>query len=435
MIDNSSITRAEIGEIMKNTTILIEGGTTLTGEVSLSGAKNAALPLLTAACLGNEPTTLENVPVQLNDVRLQIQLLQAMGAQVDVIDNTVICSRGNLTDGEAPPDIARKVRYSLLLLGLFAALRSKVFLPQPGGCNIGDRKYDLHLMGLRKLGASVVEGDEGISLSCDGLDGASIDFYLPTTSGTENLMIAAALATGTTMIRNANTRPEVQQLGRLLSVMGADVTVQSRIVKITGVNELRGGARLTVMPGWDEAVTYMVAAGVTEGEIVIKNFNLNYIQEDARYLRAAGVNLFEWGSNVYVSGKGSKQPFDLFTAPYPGVNSDMQPIFAVLALTAPGVSTITDLRFTDRFRYVEELRCFGADIEQFGNVAIVRGGIPLTGCDVFAPDLRGGMACVLAGLTADGATQIANAYQIERGYEQFVDKLAGLGAQIKKDEQ
>jgi UDP-N-acetylglucosamine 1-carboxyvinyltransferase len=417
---------------MKNTTILIEGGMPLTGEVTLSGAKNAALPLITAACLGNEPTVLENTPVQLNDVRLQIQLLQSMGAQIDVINDTIICSRGNLTGGEAPPGIAHRVRYSLLLLGLFAALRSKVFLPQPGGCNIGDRKYDLHLMGLRKLGASIVEEDEGISLSSDGLNGASIDFYLPTTSGTENIMIAAALAAGTTTIRNANTRPEVQQLGRLLSVMGADVTVQSRIVKITGVNELRGGARLTVMPGWDEAVTYMIAAGVTEGEIVIKNFDLEHIREDTRYLREAGIKLFEWGNNVYVSGKSAKQSFDLFTAPYPGVNSDMQPIFAALALTISGTSTITDLRFTDRFRYVEELKRFGGDIQQFGNTAVIRGGLPIAGCQVSAPDLRGGMACVLAGLAAEGHTTISNAYQIGRGYENLVAKLSSVGAKIKE---
>lgn len=423
--------------MMPEVVFQVEGGFPLNGEVNLSGAKNAALPLITAACLGQEPTLLENVPLHLNDVQIQIQLLKSMGAHIEVESdsNSIRCARGNLSAGEAPAEIASKVRYSLLLLGLFAALRTSIFLPQPGGCNIGDRKYDLHLMGLRKLGTNITEDDTGITLTCSALAGTTVDFYLPTTSGTENIMIAATTATGTTTIRNANTRPEVQQLGHLLALMGADVTVQSRVVEIRGVNELRGGAHIKIMPGWDEAVTYMVAAGITRGEIVIKNFDLKHIREDARYLREAGIELFEWNNNVYVSGKGAKQPFDLFTAPYPGLNSDMQPIFAALGLTAPGISTITDLRFTDRFRYVQELKRFGADIEQFSNTAIIRGGLPLTGCQVVATDLRGGMACVLAGLIAEGTTYISNAYQIERGYEYIVDKMSKLGARITKNNQ
>lgn len=408
----------------------IEGGCRLEGEVQLSGAKNAALPLLVAACMGEEPTTLVNMPVQLNDVKVMIELLTCMGAHIDVQGNEVTCARGGLSGGEVPGDLANRVRYSLLLLGLCAAFKDQVFLPQPGGCNIGDRKYDLHLMGLRALGAEVGELAEGIALTSTGLNGASIDFYLPTTSGTENIMLAAAMARGQTVIRNANTRPEVAQLGQLLSAMGASVKTQSRIVEIDGVERLRGGIRFTIMPGWDEAVTYIIAAGMTEGEIVILDFDLSPIREEARYLREAGLDLFEWRGNLYVSGKRQKQPFDLFTAPYPGVNSDMQPLFAALALTIPGVSTITDLRFTDRFKYVEELKRFGADIQSFGNTAIVRGGAPLRGAAVSATDLRGGMACVLCGLVAEGKTRIANIYQIERGYENFCAKLSALGAKV-----
>jgi UDP-N-acetylglucosamine 1-carboxyvinyltransferase len=412
--------------------IEIEGRTTLQGQLALSGAKNAALPMIVAACLGEKPTTLKNVPIELNDIGLVIRLMTAMGASITVDGTTVICSRGALAGGEAPADLAGKIRSSLLLLGVFAGLRSSILLPQPGGCAIGSRKYDLHLMGLRALGADIEEMEKGIAVRSAGLKGAKIDFYLPTTTGTENIMIAATFADGATVIRNANTRPEVQQLGRLLCAMGGKVRVENRVVEIEGVAELVGGTTMTTMPGWDEAVTYMIAAGVTGGEVVIPAFDLSYIKEDARYMKEAGLDLFEWQGNVYVSGRNEKKPFDLFTAPYPGVSSDMQPIFAVLALVAPGTSTVTDLRFTERFRYVEELRRFGADIESFGNSAIIQGGRLLTGATVSATDLRGGMACVLAGLVAEGKTRIHNIYQIERGYERFVEKLSGLGASIKR---
>ena len=420
---------------MSESMVEIEGGRSLNGEVSLSGAKNAALPLLVAACLTDEPIVLENVPIGLNDVKVMIELLQAMGAEIHQEGNsTIICSRGTLQGGEVPAELANKIRYSLLLLGFFAGLRQEVYLSHPGGCNIGDRKYDLHLMGLQKLGASIEETETSITLKSKGLEGTLIDFYLPTTSGTENIMIAASLAKGTTILRNANTRPEVQQLGNLLRQMGAKVKVQSRVVEITGVDKLRGGFRFSIMPGWDEAVTYIAAAGITRGEVVILDFDLDHIPEEARYLREAGLELFQWQRNVYVSGKRVGRPFDLFTAPYPGVNSDMQPIFAALALTIPGTSTITDLRFTDRFQYVEELKHFGANIESFGNTAIVTGGGHLIGAEVKATDIRGGMACVMVGLAAKGITRIANVYQIERGYENFVEKFTALGAEIRRIE-
>ena len=417
---------------MKESYITIEGDNCLQGEVHLSGAKNAALPLLVAACLPEEPITLDNVPVKLNDVKIMIEILRLLGATIDINENSVTCSRGNLKRKDLPSDLVNKIRYSLLFLGLFAALNLEVSLSHPGGCNIGDRKYDLHLMGLRKLGAKIDETDFNIKLSESYLLGSSIDFYLPTTSGTENVMIAAAKAKGTTTIRNANTRPEVQQLGELLSKMGAKVKVQNRIVEITGVKKLNGGFKFSVMPGWDEAVTYMTAAGITRGEIAIMDFNLSSIPEETRYLREAGIELFQWHHNVYVSGKNVTNPFNLFTAPYPGVNSDMQPIFSVLALSIDGVSSITDLRFTDRFQYVEELKRFGANIDTFGNTAIVNGGEKLRGAQVKATDIRGGMACVLTGLIADGITTVFNIYQIERGYEKVVEKFIALGAKIQK---
>lgn len=418
--------------MMDEPKVEIQGLEVLSGELKLSGAKNAALPMIAAACMGDEPTILDNVPTGLNDIILMIDLMRAMGAEIEINGTTLICARGSIRGGRAPEGLASKVRTSLLLLGVFAGLKSEVYLPQPGGCDLGSRKYDLHLMGLGALGAQIVEDDGGVQLRSNGLSGARIDFYLPSTTGTENVMIAAVLAAGSTRLRNANTRPEVQQLGYLLAAMGGRVHVQNRIVEIEGVERLKGGARVSVMPGWDEAVTYIVAAGMTSGEIVIPDFSLAHIREDARYLREAGINLFEWHGNIYISARPERKTFDLFTAPYPGVNSDMQPIFAALALVTPGTSTITDLRFTERFRYVEELQRFGGEIQSFGNTAIIQGGKPLTGARVSATDLRGGMACVLAGLAARGTTTIENIYQIERGYDRFAEKLAMLGASIKR---
>ncbi|MDG5789306.1 UDP-N-acetylglucosamine 1-carboxyvinyltransferase [Evansella sp. AB-P1] len=410
--------------------IIIKGGNKLFGEVQLSGAKNAALPMIAAACLGEEFTVLKNVPTILRDVNILVDILQELGATIEIDHTTVSCKRGNFPNQKIAPKRASEIRYSLLLLGLSAAFGEELELPLPGGCKIGDRKYDLHILGMQKLGAMVEENQSGLKLKSHKLQGNNIEFYLPTTSGTENVMIAATLAEGSTTLLNANTRPEVVQLADLLNAMGAEVTCSNRVVTVNGKSTIPGGVEVSVMPGWDEAVTYAVAAGITGGEICIPNFNASFIKEDVRYLQNAGVQVFEWGSSLYVSGKGIKNTFDLFTAPYPGINSDMQPIFATLALTAPGTSTIADLRFTDRFQYVEELKKFDADINAFGNTAIINGGKTLKGANVRATDLRGGAACILTGLIADGETVISNIDQIHRGYENIHEKLKNLGASI-----
>ncbi|MCQ6558894.1 UDP-N-acetylglucosamine 1-carboxyvinyltransferase [Paenibacillus mendelii] len=416
--------------LTQSKTFVVKGGNTLSGTVRLSGAKNAALPMIAAACLGEEPTVLDNVPVNLRDVKILIQILSEAGAYIQVDGNTVSCARGSFPNTAVNP-IASEIRYSLLLLGLASAFGSELLLPMPGGCKIGDRKYDLHLMGLSKLGSTVEETEEGILVTSKGNVGAQIEFYLPTTSGTENIMIAAAIAEGETTILNANTRPEIMEMAKLMNLMGANVECSNRVVTIKGANKIKGGVRYSVMPGWDEAVTYIIASAMTGGEVCIPDFSLDFIKEDVRHLREIGVEVFEWGGAVYASGKKTKKSFDLFTAPYPGINSDMQPIFAALAFVVDGKSTITDLRFTERFKYVDELKKFGGNIYSFGNTAIVEGGIPLLGTDVNATDLRGGAACVLAGLVAQGTTVVGNVSQIERGYENIIEKLQQLGADIE----
>lgn len=419
---------------MEEKRIFIRGGNRLEGEVWLSGAKNAALPCIVAACLGEEPTELLNVPICTQDIQVLLMLLESLGAniEIDLSNKRVVCSRGNLGGNlVADKDLACKIRVSLLVLGLATALRFSIMLPQPGGCQIGDRKYDLHLMGLSTIGASIKEEEGLISLKVDkDITGSDISFYLPTTTGTENVIIGSVLGKGKTLIRNANTRPEVMQLGELLNKMGARVKIKSRIVEIEGVNKIKGGISFTIMPGWDEAVSYIIATAATNGEIMIHDFSLSHIREDVRYLSQAGLEFFEWKENVFVNAKSPKRPFDLFTAPYPGVNSDMQPLFSALAVTVPGVSTITDLRFTDRFTYISELKKFGADIDTYGNCAVVNGGNQITGSNVTATDLRGGMACIIVGLAAEGTTSISNVYQIQRGYENVIEKITGLGGEI-----
>lgn len=409
----------------------ITGGTRLEGEVSLSGAKNAALPILFGSLLSSGTVELRNVPVAMADIKVAVALLRKMGASVGVRGTTVTIDPGGIASPVVPAVLAARIRYSLLLLGILLVRFGRVELPFPGGCDIGTRKFDLHIKGLRDLGAEIEVSPDGITGRAGALRGARVDFYLPTTSGTENVMLAACLARGKTVIRNANTRPEIENFAAFLNGMGAQVRVSSRLVEIEGVRRLKGTAH-TVMPGGDEAMTYMIAAGVTGSEIVIRDYDLSTLRVDTQYLKEAGMKIFTWGGSVYVSGKNGLRPFDMFTAPYPGVNSDLQPLFAVLAMLAPGVSTITDQRFTDRFAYVQQLRAFGARIENYGNCAVVRGGRKLRPARVTAGDLRGGTAMVLAGLAAGGTTIVDNIYQIDRGYERLERKLGRLGARIRR---
>jgi len=410
---------------------LINGGKKLNGMVELCGAKNAALPILVGAILSEEEVLLKNVPVLLEDIKVMLALFKELGAQVIVEGSTVrICGKG-ISKWSLPLELTGKIRSSLLLLGLLLAKMGKARISLPGGCAIGDRKFDLHIDGLRALGCQMDVGNDYIYGEVEKLRGAEIEFYLPTTTGTENIILAACFAEGKTVLKNANTRPETIDMCRFLNSMGARITVSNRVIEIEGVDSLKG-TEYTIMSGIDEAVTYIIAVGVTGGEIVIKNFSLEFIKSDVEYLRKAGIEIFEWGSSVYVSAKEKIQPFDMFTAPYPGVNSDMQPLFAALALKAIGESTITDTRFMDRFQYVQEFKKFGVDIEAYGNCAVVRGDKPIKGTKVKAVDLRGGIAVVIVGLAADGVTEVENIYQINRGYQQIEKKLKELGADIEK---
>jgi len=409
----------------------IIGGAGLEGEIALSGAKNAALPILFGSLLSSGIVKLHDVPVKMEDIGVALKLIRKMGASVKTRGSDVTIDPSGISSPVVPADLAARIRYSLLLLGVLLVRFGRVELPFPGGCDIGTRKFDLHIKGLEDLGAVMEVTEEGITGRMKSFKGAKVDFYLPTTSGTENVMIAASMARGRTVIRNANTRPEIEDFANFLRSMGAKIKVSSRLIEMTGVTKL-GGTEYSIMKGGDEAMTWMIAAGITGSEIIIKDFDLSTVRVDTQYLKDAGMKVFEWGGSVYVSASEGLRPFDMFTAPYPGVNSDLQPLFATLAMMAPGTSTITDQRFTDRFGYVSELRSFGAKIDNYGNCAVVKGGRRLAGARVKATDLRGGTAMVLAGLAAKGRTTVSNIYQIDRGYEQFEKKLTNLGAKIRR---
>ncbi|PHR27532.1 MAG: UDP-N-acetylglucosamine 1-carboxyvinyltransferase [Desulfotalea sp.] len=411
----------------------ITGGKRLTGKIRLHGAKNAAMPILAATVLTDEEIVLRNVPVYLNDVQVMLEILQSLGKKIEIKGEQVVIS-GSLHTHIVPPDLGNRIRYSLLFLGGLLNRFKKSSVPNPGGCNIGERKFDLHIEGLSRLGGHFELG-ETIEATCTSLKGNEINFYLPTTSGTQNIILGALAAEGETVLKNANTRPENMDFGDFLKSMGADLDIRNRVVKVRGSQMPLHGTDYTIMNGPDELVTYIIAAAITGGEIQIENANLKYAPTDFRVLRDAGVEIFEWGNSVYVSCREPLDPIDIFTTPYPGINSDMQPLYSVLASFIPGESTVTDMRFTDRFQYVEGLKKFGVDIDAYGDCAVIRGGKALKGVEVKATDLRGGAAMVLAGLGAVGTTTISNIYQIDRGYVNLAVILRSLGADIDEVEE
>jgi len=412
--------------------LIVRGPIELSGDVSVRGAKNAALPILIAVAVSPEAVTLHNVPTTLNDVKVTLEALQCVGCRYEIEADTVRIEHSAIDNTHIPEEISTKIRNSLLFLGLLVGKVGHAKISMPGGCNLGERKFDMHLEGLRKLGAEVHCDSTGIEVQAERLVGADIDFYLPTTTGTENLMIAACFAEGRTRIYNANTRPEVKDLGDFLNAMGAKVSVRNRVVEIQGRSELHG-CDFSIMPGWDEALTYIIGSALTGGELCVKDFSLQHVQHDVAILRQAGVDVFEWGGCVFSSARNRRlKPFDLFTGPYPAVNSDMQPIFAAFASQCHGETTITDQRFTERFGYVTELKKIGVNIDNYGNSAVIRGVSRLKGDKVKALDLRCGAALLITALKADGITVIDNFYQIGRGYENVVEKMKSLGADVEQ---
>lgn len=399
------------------------------GNIKLSGAKNSALRLQAASILTDEELILTNFPNGLSDVIIHNEMLNVLGKKTVINGNELRISE-ELSTTELKWN-GRSIRNTLLIWGAVLSRKGESKVPLPGGCKIGERKYDLHQMVLEKLGAKVWEEGDYLCASSNGrLKGAEIHLPLRSTGATENAIICSSLAEGRTIIWNPHIRPEILDLIKMLNSMGAKIQVRgNESIVVDGVEKLHGATH-EVIPDNMEALTFLVAAAITGGELEIEGFPMEHLEVPMIFLKSSGMNIFEGNSSV-ITKDSVCYPLEVSTGPYPGINSDMQPLLAVYASCAKGMSKIVDLRFPDRFGYAEQLKKMGVDTEVTNNQLVIRGGNPIIGSDVYADDLRAGAALLLAGLVADGTTTISNADQIERGYERFIEKFQSLGANIK----
>jgi len=417
--------------------ILVHGGHNLNGSVRISGSKNSALPILAACLLTREPCVIKQVP-DLSDVHYMLQILSHLGAEVERASGTVTV-RAEKVKTTAPYDIVRKMRASVCVLGPLLGREKEATVSLPGGCVIGDRPIDIHLRGFEALGAAVrVEGGD-VKLFAASLKGRTIDLggkFGSTVLGTDNVMMAAVLAEGTTVIENAAAEPEVVDLANFLNAMGARIEgAGTRRIVIEGVSELHG-AEHSVIPDRIEAGTFMVAAAIagTRGtRVTLRRIVPEHLRAVTDALRAAGFEIEEGRDTITVNGNGGPKSLELNTEPYPGFPTDMQAqMCALLCSRTKGTSRITEAIFPQRFMHVSELKRMGAQISLDGAAAIIEGVECLSAAPVMASDLRASAALVLAGLKADGITEVNRVYHIDRGYESIDDKLNGLGAQIER---
>ena len=411
----------------------IEGATVLAGKVTISGAKNAALPILAGTLLATELVTVRNVP-HLMDVTTMISLLQMMGVQVTIDDRLNIeIDASNVVKREAPYELVRTMRASILVLGPLVARFGEADVSLPGGCAIGARPVNLHVAGLQAMGADVVVKNGFIKARADKLKGAHIVFDTVTVTGTENLLMAAVLADGQTVLENAAREPEVADLARFLQGMGALIDgAGTGTITIQGVDRL-GGTDHTVLPDRIETGTYLVAAAMTGGHIRAVNTDPETLEAVLIKLSEAGATITTGDDWIDLDMQGRRPlSVDVRTAPYPAFPTDMQAQFCAMNAIAEGVGTITETIFENRFQHVLELQRMGADIQIEGNTAICRGLERLTAAPVMATDLRASASLVLAGLAAEGETIVDRIYHVDRGYERIEEKLRQLGATIRR---
>jgi len=412
--------------------LVIEGGVPLTGEIGVSGAKNATLPIFTAALLTGEPLTVSNVP-HLRDVTTMLNLLAQMGVKVSMDEKLgVELAASNITDPVASYELVKTMRASVLVLGPLVARCGEARVSLPGGCAIGLRPVDQHLKGLQAMGAEVSIEHGFISVRAKRLRGASICMDLITVTGTENLMMAATLAAGTTRIENAAREPEVVDLADCLNAMGARVRgAGSDVITIEGVERLHG-ARHRVMPDRIETGTFLAAAAATGGSIRLTGARPDILDSVLEKLREAGAVIETGRDWIALKTNGALSAVNVRTSPYPAFPTDMQAQFMALDSVARGTALVTETIFENRFMHVQELKRLGADIEVEGNTAVVKGVPHLDGATVMATDLRASASLVLAGLIARGTTTVERVYHLDRGYERIEEKLTRLGARIKR---
>lgn len=413
--------------------LVVNGGKRLEGKVKISGAKNAVLPIIAASLLGTSPSILEEVP-DLEDVRTISEVLGHLGVKVfNGGNNTLNIDSSVISSCEAPYELVRKMRASFLIMGPLLARCGKAKISLPGGCAIGTRPIDLHLKGFDALGAKIDCGEGYIEASApNGLKGARIYLDFPSVGATENIIMAACMAEGQTILENPAHEPEIIDLVNYLNVMGANIKgAGTNIIKIEGVKALKG-CNYTIIPDRIEAGTYMVAAAMTNGDVYIENALSEHLKPVIAKLKEAGVFIQEEINGIRVKGTGNIKAVDIKTLPYPGFPTDMQAQLMAMLTIADGSGIVSETVFENRFMHVDELKRMGANIKVDGRSAIVDGVKKLSGCQVKATDLRAGAAMVLAGLVAEGETQIGCIHHIDRGYDGLVDKLCNLGADIKR---
>ncbi|HNZ10986.1 MAG TPA: UDP-N-acetylglucosamine 1-carboxyvinyltransferase [Smithellaceae bacterium] len=413
--------------------IVVRGGKPLHGNVTISGAKNAALPVLTAALLTEETCTFSNIP-DLVDIKTTYKLLRNMGVEIEG-NGTIQISAEKITNSEAPYDLVKTMRASILVLGPLVARMGKARVSLPGGCAIGARPVNLHIKALQDMGASVELHGGYIEAKADRLKGADIYFDLPTVTGTENIMMAAVLADGTTVLNNAAREPEIVNLAEVLKSMGAKISgAGTDVITITGVTSLKA-AEASIIPDRIEAGTFMIAAGITNGEIKILGCNPQHLEALINKLRDTGMTITVIDGGLKVSAGSKIQSVDVKTIPYPGFPTDLQAQIMAYMAIGSGLSVITETVFENRFMHVSELIRMGADITIQGGSAIVRGVPALYGAQIMATDLRASASLILAALVAEGTTEISRIYHIDRGYESIEKKFSALGADIKRVKQ
>lgn len=414
--------------------LIVKGGNRLVGTVKTSGAKNAVLPIIAASILGESPSRLDEIP-QLEDVKTICGVLEHLGVRVDRSEPHVLqMDTSNITAYEAPYNLVRTMRASFVVLGPLLARMGHARISQPGGCAIGSRPIDLHLKGFEALGATITQ-DHGFidAVAPNGLKGADIYLDFPSVGATENIMMAACLAEGVTTLENSAEEPEIVDLANYLNQMGARVRgAGTDVIRIEGVQHMHGCDH-TVIPDRIEAGTYMIAAAMTHGDIIIENVLAEHQKPLLAKLREAGVLIEEDIDRIHVSCPGPLKGINVKTMPYPGFPTDMQPQIMAMMTISEGRSNLIETVFENRFMHVVEMNRMGANIATTGaRAALIEGPSQLTGCEVNATDLRAGAAMILSGLVAEGTTTIGNLHHIDRGYEDIVGKLQALGADIQR---
>ena len=411
--------------------IVIEGGKPLKGTVKISSAKNAVLPVIAASLLTESECIIEDAP-ELEDVKVMREVLRSMGAKVCREGDSIKIGAGTIDSIEAPYDLIRKMRASFLVMGPMLARKGRARISMPGGCAIGSRPIDLHLKGFASLGAEIELGHGYVEARCKKLVGSTIYLDFPSVGATENIMMGAALAHGQTIIENAAKEPEIIDLANFLNSMGARIRgAGTDVIKIEGVREL-SGISYTVIPDRIETGTFLVAGAITGGDIFLENVVSEHLKPVIAKLVECGTQITEEDEGLRVVGNGRPIASDVKTMPYPGFPTDMQAQIMAYLCTAKGISMVIETVFENRFMHVQELKRMGAKIKIEGRSAVIEGTDKLSGAPVKATDLRAGAALILAGLAAEGTTQVMNTYHIDRGYVDIVEKLKGLGARIKR---